>query len=432
MMEPVLQVALDFVDLERALRLAREAVGGGADWLEIGTPLIKSEGLDAIRRFRAEFPRQTLVADMKTMDAGRAEMEMAAKAGANIAIVLGVADDGTIREGIEAGRNQGLRVGVDLIRTADPARRAEQARDWGADHVVVHCGIDEQMRGGTPFDMLRKIAGRVDLPLAAAGGLNSETVADAVEAGARILIVGGAITKSPDARAATRQISEAMRSRARVATDLFKRSSPERLRETLLKLSTANLSDGAHRCPCMEGIRPVMAGLKMVGAAVTVRTFPGDWSKPVQAIDRAAPGDVIVVDAGGRGPAVWGELATHSALQRKAAGIVIDGGIRDTAVIRALGFPAFARLVLSNAGEPKGFGEINVPVTVGGIRVEPGDWIVGDDDGVVALPKGRAVEMANYGMDCLEAENRIRQEIEGGRTTLGQVNDLLRWDKRTG
>jgi 3-hexulose-6-phosphate synthase/6-phospho-3-hexuloisomerase len=431
-MEPVLQVALDFADLERALRLAREAVGGGADWLEIGTPLIKSEGLDAVRRFRAEFPRQTLVADMKTMDAGRIEMEMAAKAGANIAIVLGVADDGTIRECIEAGRNQGLRVGVDLIRTADPARRAEQAREWGADHVVVHCGIDEQMRGGTPFDMLRKIAGRVDLPLAAAGGLNSETVADAVEAGARILIVGGAITKSPDAQAATRRIVEAMRSRVRVATDLFKRSSPERLRETLLKLSTANISDGAHRCPCMEGIRPVMTGLKMVGAAVTVRTFPGDWSKPVQAIDQAGPGDVIVVDACGRGPAVWGELATHSALQRKVAGIVIDGGIRDTAEIRALGFPAFSRLVLSNAGEPKGFGEINVPVTVGGLRVEPGDWIVGDDDGVVVLPKARAVEMANYGMDRLEAENRIRQEIEGGRTTLGQVSDLLRWDKVRG
>ena len=150
--------------------------------------------------------------------------------------------------------------------------------------------------------------------------------------------------------------------------------------------------------------------------------MPGDWSKPVQAIDHAAPGDVIVVDACGRGPAVWGELATHSALQRKLAGIVIDGGIRDTAEIRALGFPAFARLILSNAGEPKGLGEINVPVTVGGLRVEPGDWIVGDDDGVVVLPKARAVEMANYGMDRLEAENRIRQEIESGRTTLGQVH----------
>ena len=127
-MEPVLQVALDFADLERALRLGREAVGGGADWIEIGTPLIKSEGLDAIRRFRAEFPRQTLVADMKTMDAGRAEMEMAAKAGANVAIVLGVADDGTIRE-MHRGRAQ---PGTARRRGPDPHGRPGAARRAGA------------------------------------------------------------------------------------------------------------------------------------------------------------------------------------------------------------------------------------------------------------------------------------------------------------
>ncbi|MHC5057818.1 MAG: orotidine 5'-phosphate decarboxylase / HUMPS family protein, partial [Planctomycetota bacterium] len=80
---PVLQVALDFVDLERALRCAREAAAGGAGRLEAGTPLIKSEGLDCVRRLHAEFPGTEIVADMKTMDAGRTEMEAAAKAGAS-------------------------------------------------------------------------------------------------------------------------------------------------------------------------------------------------------------------------------------------------------------------------------------------------------------------------------------------------------------
>ena len=97
-MAAVLQVALDFVDMDRALKLAREAVAGGAEILEAGTPLIKSEGLDAVRKLRAEFPNHTIVADLKTMDAGRDEMEIAAKAGANVATVLGAADDGTIRE----------------------------------------------------------------------------------------------------------------------------------------------------------------------------------------------------------------------------------------------------------------------------------------------------------------------------------------------
>lgn len=431
-MKPVLQLALDFVDLERAVAVAREAVAGGVDWIEAGTPLIKSEGLDAVRRLRAEFPKATIVADLKTMDAGRAEVEIAAKAGASVALVLGVAADGTLKECFDTGRNHGIKVGVDLIRVPDPVARAAQAQEWGASLVVAHTGIDEQMRGETPFDLIRRVAAKVTIPVAAAGGLNSETVVDAINAGATILIVGGAISKSSDARAAAKQIAGAIHSGKRAESALYKRASPANLREMLLKVSTANISDAAHRAPCMEGIRPVAPGLRMVGTAVTVRTLPGDWSKPVQAIDAAQPGDVIVIDACGRGPAVWGELATHSALQRRLAGVVIDGAIRDTSEILSLKFPAFARLILSNAGEPQGLGQISCPITAGGLRVEPGDWIVGDDDGVVVIPAARAVEIANYALDCMERENRIRGEIEKGATTLGKVADLLRWDKKSG
>ena len=109
--------------------------------------------------------------------------------------------------------------------------------------------------------------------------------------------------------------------------------------------------------------------------------------------------------------------------------MVIDGAIRDSGDIVKLGFPAFSRLVMPNAGEPKGFGEIGVPVRVGGVKVESGDWVLGDDDGVVALPQSLAVEYANRAMDVLEKENRIREEIKEGRT-LAQVVDLLRWEKK--
>jgi 3-hexulose-6-phosphate synthase/6-phospho-3-hexuloisomerase len=108
---------------------------------------------------------------------------------------------------------------------------------------------------------------------------------------------------------------------------------------------------------------------------------------------------------------------------------VKDGAIRDTFDIVQLGFPAFARLIMPNAGEPKGFGEIGVPVTVGNQRVENGDWILGDDDGVVVLPKSMATEYANRGMDVLEKENRIREEIKEG-STLSEVTELLRWEKQ--
>ena len=93
---PILQVALDVVNLHRALQIAEEAVDGGADWLEIGTPLIKSEGMNAIRELKKKFPHHTIVADMKTLDVGGFEVEMASKAGANIVCVMGMADDPTI------------------------------------------------------------------------------------------------------------------------------------------------------------------------------------------------------------------------------------------------------------------------------------------------------------------------------------------------
>ena len=166
----------------------------------------------------------------------------------------------------------------------------------------------------------------------------------------------------------------------------------------------------------------------MVGKAFTVRTYPGDWAKPVEAIDEAGKGDIIVVDAGGAPPAIWGELASWSAQRKGIAGVVVDGAVRDVPEIRKLKFPAFAKLITPQAGEPKGFGEIGVSVTIGGVDVSPGDWLVGDDDGVVVIPQARATEIANRAMDVLERENRLRGEIKEG-STLSIVMELLRWEK---
>ena len=130
-----LQLALDFVDLHRALKVAEAAVPAGVDWIEAGTPLIKSEGLDAVRELKRRFPGKTLVADMKIMDAGRIEVEAAAKAGAQVIDVLGTATDATIKECVAAGKNYGARIVVDLIAVADPVARARQVEELGADYI---------------------------------------------------------------------------------------------------------------------------------------------------------------------------------------------------------------------------------------------------------------------------------------------------------
>jgi 3-hexulose-6-phosphate synthase/6-phospho-3-hexuloisomerase len=429
-MKPILQIALDFIDLPRALKLAEEAVAGGADWLEAGTPLIKSCGLEAIRELRKKFPNVTLVADMKTMDVGRLEVEIAAKAGAEIVAVLGVADDSTIRECIEAGRNYGAKIMVDLLEVEDFVQRAKEMEKLGADYLGLHTSIDEQMQGKISFEKVREISKNVNLPIAIAGGINSENAVEAVESGAEIIIVGGAITKSADAREATEEIKKAITEKIKIKTDLYRRvASEEEVRKIFSQVSTANISDALHRGETLKDIVPVIQGLKMVGKAFTVRTYPGDWAKPVEAVDQTKEGEVIVIDAGGVGPAVWGELASHSAKGKKIAGVVINGAIRDVEEIRKISFPAFAKIITPQAGEPKGLGEIGIPITISGIKIFPGDWVIGDDDGVIVVPQNKAIEIANRAMDVLEKENRIRKEIGEG-STLGYITEVLKWEKQ--
>ncbi len=431
-MKARLQLALDQVDLHRAMRAAREGVAGGVQILEVGTPLLKAEGLAAVRAIAEAFPGLELVCDAKTMDAGRLELEAAAKAGATMGTVLGVASDSTIEECVEAGRNYGIKILVDLLGCHDPVARAVYAASVGADAVNVHCPIDEQVRGGDPFETLRAVRSAVSIGLTVAGGITAKTAPEAIAAGADVVIVGGAITKAEDAAAAARGILEAMATGVPGETEMADRvSSEDELQRLFTEVSTPNVSDAMHRAPCWQGLLATQPEARIAGKAVTCRAVPGDWAKPVEAIDRCEPGDVLVIDSGGVPPAVWGELATNSAVNRGIAAVIVHGAVRDTRDIRALGLPVYYRTLSSHAGEPKGFGEIDVTLRVDGIECRPGDWIVADADGVMVVPRARAVEVANRAMYCLEAENRIRSEInsaDGG--TLAQVVDLYKWEKK--
>ncbi len=423
---PILQVALDFTILERAIKAAQEAVKGGADWLEVGTPLIKSEGMRAIREIKTRF-RKITVADLKTMDVGRVEVEMAAKSGADIASILALADDATIIDAIKAGRKYGCRIMADLINHPSPVTRAKQLEKMGVDYISVHVGIDSQMRGKTPTDIVKEVAEAVNIPVAAAGGINAETAADIVKAGAKIVIVGGAIIKAPDISKATKIIKEAIEKGVKYRTALYKKYGENELRDAFRMVSTPNISDAMHRKGALHGFKNVGSG-KLVGKVLTVKTMSGDWAKPVEAIDFAEEGDVLFIDAEDGEEAVWGELATWSCKMRKLAGVVVYGAVRDADSINEIGLPVFARRVVPNAGEPKGFGEIGVELDIQGIKIKPGDWVIGDESGLVVVPREDAMEIANRAVDVMERENRIREEIKRGGT-LSSVMKLEDWER---
>jgi 3-hexulose-6-phosphate synthase/6-phospho-3-hexuloisomerase len=428
-MRAVLQVALDLVHGERALAIAEEAVKGGADWIEVGTPLIKSEGMEIVRQLKKRFPSKTIVADMKTIDVGGAEVEIAAKSGADIVVILGVSSDPTISEAVLSARQYGAKIMVDLFNVKDKPARAKQVEKMGADYICVHVGVDEQMVGGSPLAELKGLAKATRLPIAAAGGINSETAPEVVRAGASVVIVGGAIIKARDVTGAARKIKKAITTGKIVKTDLFKKYSEKDLLNALLKVSSCNVADAQHKKGAMKGIHPrIKHGVKMAGKALTVHTVNGDWAKPVEAIDRAKPGDVIVIDACGGEIAVWGELASWSCKTKGVAGVVIDGAARDIDSIIDLGFPCFSRHIASNAGEPKGYGGIGQEIVCGGVTVRSGDWIIGDESGVVVVPQEHALEVANRALDVLERENRVREEIKRGGT-LSSVMKLEKWEK---
>jgi len=223
MKEIILQVALDLLNDHRALSIAEDSIKGDGDcWLEVGTPLIKSEGMEIVRKLKQTFSDRTIVADMKVMDTGALEVEMAAKAGADVVCVLAASDNSTIVDALKSARKYGSKIMADLIGVKDKIARAKELEKLGVDFLCVHIGIDEQMVGKNPVDILEAIVKMTEIPVAVAGGINSETASDAVKAGASIVIVGGAITKAKDVIVATKQIKKAITEEKSVRTVLFK------------------------------------------------------------------------------------------------------------------------------------------------------------------------------------------------------------------
>lgn len=202
---PVLQVALDYTDLENALRLAsmlrREL--GHENWVaEAGTPLIKSSGTLSISLLRASIEPVHVIADTKTADTGSLEVGLVADAGASAATVLACTLDETIEAAVKEAHRRGLALAADLIAVKNIGQRAEELDALGVDIIELHVGIDAQralgLTAGDMVEMVRKLSKKLKAYIAVAGGINTKTAPELAEAGADVIIVGGAITRSPE------------------------------------------------------------------------------------------------------------------------------------------------------------------------------------------------------------------------------------------
>jgi len=199
--------------------------------------------------------------------------------------------------------------------------------------------------------------------------------------------------------------------------------------EQFRNVVTPHISDNVNRLHAIgPGLRPYhKAGITLAGAALTVKTRPGDNLMVHKAIDMALPGDVIVVDAGGDlTNAIIGEIMVSIAKKNGIAGFVIDGSIRDISAIQNGTFPVYARGVTHRGPYKDGPGEINVPVSIGGMVVHPGDIVVGDDDGVVVVPLDAAEQVLALAKEHQAKEETILQSISDGTVDRRWVDETLK------
>ena len=198
-----------------------------------------------------------------------------------------------------------------------------------------------------------------------------------------------------------------------------------RITEELSTLDTSHLSDALDKLGLngqCAGLLPLDRTVRLVGRAFTVRYVPvGDDGGTVgDYIDDLEPGTVVVLDNAGRlDTTVWGDLLTATASHRGVSGTVIDGVCRDSDCAVELGYPVFSRSRWMRTGKDRvrvdGY---NVPVSVGGVRVEQGDWLVGDADGVVSIPVGRVGEVIDIAAGIRDTEDTIRHAVRSGQTLV--------------
>ena len=179
---------------------------------------------------------------------------------------------------------------------------------------------------------------------------------------------------------------------------------------------TSIISDNLSRLAGCAGLKPFHRTGRLVGTAFTVKTRPGDNLAIHRALEMVGPGDVIVVDGGGdESRALIGEIMKNIAQWRGAEGYVIDGAIRDVAAFAGDDYPCFARSVIHRGPYKSGPGEINVPVSVGGMVISPGDIVVGDEDGVVSFTQAAAPTLLEAVKAQIAREEATLVSIREGR-----------------
>ena len=190
-------------------------------------------------------------------------------------------------------------------------------------------------------------------------------------------------------------------------------------------MPTAVMSDELNRsCAMSAAIKPVAPGMVFAGQALTIQAMAADNAASHYALTLVWPGSVVVIDARGHvDTAMWGGILTMGAKERGAVAVVCDGAVRDVAELRESGIAVFSRGVVPNGPQKAFGGSVNAPIQCGGLAVNPGDLVVGDDDGVVVVAPHQMAGLFERCEARIKNEENIVAQLKAGRTTV-EINNL--------
>ena len=214
-----------------------------------------------------------------------------------------------------------------------------------------------------------------------------------------------------------------------VGLQIFKRKSqvPADIVQAFKGLPVANISDCMTRMAAAgPRLRPMHKSGYLAGPALTVKTRPGDNLMIHKALSMAQPGDVIVVDAGGDlTNSLYGEIMVATAVKIGVAGVVLNGAVRDAEEIARGDFPLYAAGVTHRGPYKDGPGEINVPISIDGMVIHPGDLIVGDADGLLCVPQDDAKDILAATHKKMAAEKKTLEDIAAGKLDTSWIDVTL-------
>lgn len=203
---------------------------------------------------------------------------------------------------------------------------------------------------------------------------------------------------------------------------------PKELIEFFSAQTAADVHEAMGKRGAMDGeIGPVAGPPALCGPAVTARIPPGDNTMVHVAANVAERGDILVFASDTTETATWGELATRNARRKELAGVVSDGNVRDITAIDEIGFPVFSRTVSQKGAQKNGTGSVNVPVSVGGIVVKPGDILLGDRDGVTVIPQESAAKIKEATERRRDTEDDLREKVANGESLYDhlEIQELI-------